>query len=113
MKKGLGYASALALGLVMAPGGAAIAQDGLAGLHSWVRVGGRTCMLDHFHDGSGSGSTVAAGAAGRHPGLDRLHGLGVRQPLGQLRRVHQQENVVLGRARGNYSCSVSSRPCRY
>ena len=29
-------------------------------MHTWVRVGGRTCLLDHFHDGSGSGPTRAA-----------------------------------------------------
>jgi hypothetical protein len=32
-------------------------ETGIASIHQWVRVGRRTCMLDHFHDGSGSGPT--------------------------------------------------------
>ena len=60
----------------------------------WVRVGGRTCMADHFHDGSGTGPTRARGAARGHPRVDRLHGLGIRQPLGQLRRLRQQADVA-------------------
>ena len=46
MKKGFCSVGALALGLMMALGGAAVAQDtGLAGMHTWVRVGGRTLTV--------------------------------------------------------------------
>src|SRR5690242_12917201 len=61
MTKAFWSVGAVALGLIAMPCAGAMAQDmGLAGLHTWVRVGGRTCMLDHFHDGSGSGPTRAA-----------------------------------------------------
>src|SRR5689334_7488304 len=61
MRKSLLCASALALAVVAAPGGKAEAQStGLDALHDKVRVGGRLCFADHFHDGSGSGSTRAA-----------------------------------------------------
>ncbi len=31
------------------------AQEGLANLHSWTRIGNRICFADHFHNGTGSG----------------------------------------------------------
>jgi hypothetical protein len=112
MKKGLGYASALALALVMAPGGAAVAQDGLAGLHTWVRVGGRTCMLDHFHDGSGSGSTVAAA---QRAAIRAWTDFTVWEYGGRWGSyaASVSKRMSCSGSRGNYSCSTSSRPCRY
>lgn len=38
---------------VAAPAGAD--QTGLASIHTWKKVGKKTCMLDHFHSGQGSG----------------------------------------------------------
>jgi hypothetical protein len=32
-------------------------ETGMAGIHSWRKVGKKTCLVDHFHDGSGSGTT--------------------------------------------------------
>jgi hypothetical protein len=113
MKNIFWCASALALGLMMAPGGTAVAQEsGLAGMHTWVRVGGRTCMLDHFHDGSGSGPTRAAAqraaiaawrdfTAWEYGGRWGSWGASVSKKMG------------CSGGPGNFSCEVSSRPCRY
>jgi hypothetical protein len=50
----------LTVGLVATAVPAHAQETGLAGMHEWVRIGGRTCLLDHYHDGSGSGPTRAA-----------------------------------------------------
>jgi hypothetical protein len=51
-----GYA--LALGALLAAGGAAQADEtGIAGIHSWVKMGRKTCFADHFHSGNGTGAT--------------------------------------------------------
>ena len=64
MRKVFVCAGALALASMFVPGVGAEAQDsGLAGMHSWVRSGGRTCMADHYHDGSGTGRTRAQAQA--------------------------------------------------
>jgi hypothetical protein len=48
----------LASGVLLAMAGIAEAEEtGVAGIHSWVKVGRKTCMLDHFHYGNGSGAT--------------------------------------------------------
>jgi hypothetical protein len=38
-------------------------ETGVASIHSWVRTGGKTCLVDHYHDGSGSGSTRGSAQA--------------------------------------------------
>ena len=100
MKKGLGCAGALALGLVMASGGAAVAQEtGLAGLHDWVRVGGRTCLLDHFHDGSGSGPTRAAAQRAAIQAWIDFTAWEYGSRWGSYGSLPQQEDVLLGQPR--------------
>ena len=68
MHRFLGAAVVIAsIGATVAPTSAA-QEEGLAGMHSWRRVGGRTCFSDHSHDGSGTGSSrrQAEGAAIRN-----------------------------------------------
>jgi hypothetical protein len=53
-------ASILAMALATALSGTAHAgETGVASIHSWVKVGRKTCMLDHYHSGNGSGRTRA------------------------------------------------------
>jgi hypothetical protein len=51
----VGYA--LALGVLVGAGAVGQAEEtGVAEIHTWVKVGRKTCLADHFHSGSGSGS---------------------------------------------------------
>jgi hypothetical protein len=50
----------LGLGILLAAMGAANADEtGIAEIHTWVKIGRKTCMLDHFHSGTGHGETRA------------------------------------------------------
>jgi hypothetical protein len=40
---------------VVAPVSVQAAETGMASMHSWRKVGKKTCMVDHEHSGSGSG----------------------------------------------------------
>ena len=112
MKNGLGCAGALALGLVMASGSGAVAQEtGLAGLHDWVKVGGRTCLLDHFHDGSGSGPTRAAAQRAAIQAWIDFTAWEYGSRWGSYAASLNKRMSCSG-SRGDYSCSTSSRPCR-
>jgi hypothetical protein len=42
---------------VVAPTPTSADETGMAGIHAWKKVGKKTCMVDHYHDGSGSGTT--------------------------------------------------------
>jgi hypothetical protein len=101
---------ALAAGLCLSTG--VFAQEtGLASLHDWVRIGGRTCMADHFHDGMGSGATRAhAQAAAVHAWQDfTAWEYGGR--WGSFYNAVSKSMHCSG-SRGNVSCNVSARPCR-
>jgi hypothetical protein len=113
MMKGFWCAGALALGLMTALGGAAVAQEtGLASMHSWVRAGGRTCLLDHFHDGSGSGPTRAAAQRAAMQAWSDFTAFEYGPRWGSYGASIRQRMRCTG-GPGNYSCDTSSRPCRY
>jgi hypothetical protein len=113
MRNGFWCVSALALGLMLVPGGAAVAQDtGLAGMHTWVRVGGRTCLLDHFHDGSGAGSTRAAAQRAAMRAWSDFTAWEYGNRWGSYGASISKRMSCSG-GPGNYSCDTSSRPCRY
>ena len=113
MRSGFWCGGALALGLLVAAGDAAVAQDmGLASMHTWVRVGGRVCMLDHFHDGSGSGSTRAAAQRAAIQSWTDFTAWEYGRRWGSWGASVSKKMGCSGGG-GSYSCSVSSRPCRY
>jgi hypothetical protein len=112
MRHGFWRASALALGLMLPAGDAAVAQDtGLAGMHTWVRVGGRTCLLDHFHDGSGSGPTRAGAQRAAMRAWSDFTAWEYGNRWGSYSASISKRISCTG-GPGNYSCETSSRPCR-
>ena len=45
----------LVLGALLTTAGPVQADEtGIAGIHSWVKIGRKTCLADHFHSGSGN-----------------------------------------------------------
>jgi hypothetical protein len=85
---------------------------GLAGIHAWAKVAGKTCMADHFHDGQGTGSTKAqAQAAAIRAWTDfTAWEYGRRWSKWQLSASKSESCSGSG---GKISCNVSSRPCTY
>lgn len=52
------FIGAAVLAVMLAPGEVALASEtGIAIIHPWVKIGGRTCFTDHYHYGSGNGPT--------------------------------------------------------
>jgi hypothetical protein len=89
------------------------AQDtGLAGMHSWVRIGGRVCMADHFHDGSGSGPTRAHAQRAAVRAWQDFTAWEYGGRWGSFGNAVSRSTRCSG-ARGDVSCSVSARPCRH
>jgi hypothetical protein len=100
-------AFAFLLGL---PTGVAQAQ-GMEDLHSKVRVGGRVCMADHYHDGSGSGPTRAAATSAAIRAWIDFTAWEYGRRWGSY-AASVSKRVSCSGSPGNYSCNVSSRPCR-
>jgi hypothetical protein len=84
---------------------------GLDGLHDKRQEGGRLCMSDHFHDGSGSGKTrkLAEADAARAWGEFTAWEYGGK--WGSFRNA-ATKSMSCSDTGGSWSCSASARPCR-
>jgi hypothetical protein len=92
-------------------GPAAAEETGVASIHPWVRMGHRTCLEGHFHDGSGSGPTRGLAqreairawinfTAWEYGSSWGSYGLAVHKRMG------------CSGGRGNWYCSTEAIPCR-
>jgi hypothetical protein len=113
MRKLLVCAGVYTLASLVLPGIAAQAEEaGLAGLHSWVRVGGRTCMADHYHDGNGTGRSRAAAQASAIRAWVDFTAWEYGSRWGSYSAAVGKSMSCSGGG-GSWSCSTSARPCRY
>jgi len=112
--KGLLVGVGVGLLMVLGAGACAAAQDGmgLAGIHDWVRIGSKTCMADHFHDGQGSGPTKAQAQAAAQRAWEDFTAWEYGPRWAKWQRSVSKSGSCTGN-RGNISCNVSSRPCTY
>ena len=104
-------AAAAVLFLAMASGASANETGVAQALHQLRKYGGRTCLVDHFHDGSGSGATrgqAQAAAIGAWSGFTAWeygtswarYGLAVRRTMSCSKDM------------GGWSCQTSAIACR-
>lgn len=87
-------------------------ETGFASIHSWRREGGKTCLTDHFHDGSSSGQPTrkhAELAAVRN--WAEFTGWEYGRSWADF-RIAGSRSMRCGGSPGNFSCSVTARPCK-
>lgn len=113
MKKFCMLASGFAAVALLGVSGAAQADDtGVAqALHSLTRSGGRLCLLDHYHDGSGSGSTRGGAQAAAIRAWSDFTSWEYGTSWGRFGAAASKTVNCSGGGR-SWSCSVSARPCR-
>jgi hypothetical protein len=105
------FGAAFVVAQALAASPAAVAQEsGLAGMHTWVRVGRKTCMLDHFHDGSGSGATRSQAERAAIRAWTDFTAWEYGSHWGRYGLAVSKSMSCSGG--GGWSCSVSARPCR-
>jgi hypothetical protein len=112
MHKSVAGACTLALFALFA--GDATAQQGETGvaeIHSWVKVGRKTCMLDHFHDGSGTGRTRAQAEKAAITAWVEFTAWEYGSPWGRY-SIAVSKSMNCSQASGAWSCHVQARPCR-
>jgi hypothetical protein len=86
-------------------------ETGIATIHPWVKVGHKTCMLDHFHDGSGNGRTRAQAER------DAIHSWAAFTAWEYGNRwgrysIAVGKKMTCSQISGSWSCAVKARPCR-
>ncbi|MDX2263501.1 MAG: hypothetical protein NW215_00825 [Hyphomicrobiales bacterium] len=89
---------------------AAASETGFAAIHDWRREGGRTCMVDHFHYGSGTGSTEKAAKASAIAAWSSFTVFEYGSTWG--RYTLAAGKVMECQASGGWTCSVRARPCK-
>jgi hypothetical protein len=86
-------------------------ETGVAKIHTWVKFGHKTCMLDHFHYGSGNGPTRAqAERAGIRSWAD-FTAWEYGDSWGRY-SVAVSKKMACSRGAVGWSCAVEARPCR-
>jgi hypothetical protein len=86
-------------------------ETGLAGMHSWQKVAGRTCMTDHEHDGSGNGHTPEVAMRNAIKSWESFTDLEYGSDWASYANSISKR-VSCGRGISDFSCQISSRPCR-
>ena len=86
-------------------------ETGVASIHSWVRVGRKTCMLDHFHDGSGSGRTRAQAEKAAIVAWTEFTAWEYGSPWGRY-SLAVSKKMDCSQGSGAWNCAVQARPCR-
>lgn len=112
MRNKLGV-SAVALAVVLLAGDVVgIAQEtGIAAIHAWVKVGSKTCMADHFHDGSGTGPTRATAERAAIRSWAEFTAWEYGDPWGRY-AIAASKKATCSQESGSWRCAVEARPCR-
>jgi hypothetical protein len=104
--------SVFALATALAQSAPARADEtGVAGIHTWVRTGGKTCLVDHYHDGSGSGSTRGGAQASAIRAWAEFTSWEYGTSWGRY-GLAVSKSMSCDHGMGGWSCSTSARPCR-
>jgi hypothetical protein len=113
MKKGIAAACGLALLAVAAVEASAqgSAETGMASIHTWVKVGRKTCMLDHYHDGNGSGATRKEAERSAIVSWAEFTGWEYGSPWGKFANA-ASKRMDCSPGGGGWTCHVQARPCR-
>jgi len=106
-----------ALTLALLAGEAAAAQShesqetGIAAIHAWVKIGRKTCMFDHFHDGSGNGPTRAKAEAAAIRAWIDFTAWEYGTPWGRY-TIAASKKSTCTRDGSTWTCAVEARACR-
>jgi hypothetical protein len=104
--------AAVLFGLGQAPTPVQAQETGLAAIHSWVRVGRtKTCMADHFHDGTGTGKTKKEAERAAIRSWEAFTIWEYGPPWGRY-ALSETKSLNCNPSGGKeFSCQVSSRAC--
>lgn len=112
MNKIVAAFASLALAGVASMSSAAASETGVAqALHSLQKVGGRTCLVDHYHDGSGSGPTRGAATAAAVSAWSDFTAWEYGSSWGRY-GIARAKSLNCSRSSSGWSCDVSAIPCR-
>jgi len=112
MRKCVASAFALAFLAIGADKAAAQGSEtGVASIHQWVKAGRKTCMLDHFHDGSGTGANRRQAEQAAISAWAEFTAWEYGDAWGRY-SLAASKSMNCSQGSGSWSCSLQARPCR-
>ena len=90
---------------------AAADETGLAGSHTLRKEGGKLCMADHFHGGSGDGPAKAAARAAAARSWSSFTAMEYGTNWARFGRA-ASVSVKYTKAEKGWSASIEARPCK-
>jgi hypothetical protein len=85
-------------------------ETGLAQLHSWVKMGRKTCMADHYHSGAGHAPTREQAERQAIQSWVDFTVWEYGTPWG--RYALSASKKITCENPGSWTCFVEARPCR-
>lgn len=86
-------------------------ETGIAAIHAWVKVGRKTCMATHTHDGSGSGKTKKEAERTAVQAWESFTAWEYGSPWARYANSESKKASCDRAMTGEFKCSVNSRPC--
>jgi hypothetical protein len=105
-------AGAAAAALLGVAASTAVIAQGLADLHTHVRIGNRICMLDHFHTGTGSGNSKNAAMQSAIASWSGFTAWEYGANWGSWKLSESRHGNCEPGLGGGWTCTIHSRPCR-
>lgn len=107
--------SALAItlaGLALAAAPVSADETGIASIHTWVKVGKKTCFADHFHYGNGSGANKKAAEASAISSWASFTSLEYGSSWADIRLAVRKGMKCGASGPTVWNCSLEAIPCR-
>ena len=86
-------------------------DTGMAGIHSWRQVAGRTCFVDHTHEGSGTGASQQAAMSAAVASWQSFTALEYGSDWASYANSISKTGSC-DRGTGTITCQISSIPCK-
>lgn len=90
---------------------AAADESGMATMHDWRRESGRTCMVGHYHYGSGAGVTKQKAIAAAAASWQDFTAFEYGGNWASFKRSASKQ-ITTNQTSTGWTADVSSRPCR-
>ena len=116
MKRTLLIASAglmfAGLSLTALPAPADASESGMASIHSWRKVGKKTCLVAHQHAGSGSGNSLKAAQINAIEGWAGFTDFEYGSSWANFNNAVEKIMKCAPSGGGGFQCDLLATPCR-
>lgn len=101
--------AAILFGAGLAP--ATADETGFSDMHNQARVGGRTCMTDHYHYGNGTGRTKALAQRAAIGSWQSFTDFEYGSSWARFSRA-AGKRMSCSKTPSGFDCQVEARPCK-